>query len=446
MTLRFSDDGGRHGRDSSPPSPILPLTESRFQPRRRIGFTARVRRALRSRALRLALVLFIFFNAAEVLLVRRNLLLSDPPAAEREFAAAAPRRERVYIASMHWNNAKVLKRHWNDAVVGLAGALGPENVFVSVYESGSWDGSKEALKELDARLEALGAPRNITLSNRTHRDEIDEEPEGEGWIETSRGKKELRRIPYLAALRNRTLQDLLELYEQGIEFDKVLFLNDVVFTTDDVLTLLDTNDGSYAAACSLDFSNPPSYYDTFALRDSDGGSHLMQTWPFFRSSLSRKGVVANWPAVPVKSCWNGIVAMRAQPFVAEHHPLRFRGIPDSLAKHHLEASECCLIHADNPLSAELGVYVNPRVRVGYNTAAYVATHPTTGTWVSPWGIFRGLWASRILRWVYRPETRDWIVARRLKKWAAEGEGNVEPGAFCIINEMQVLVERGWAHV
>lgn len=76
--------------------------------------------------------------------------------------------------------------------------------------------------------------------------------------------------------------------------------------TDDVLTLLDTNGGKYASACSLDFSNPPSYYDTFALRDSEGEAHLMQTWPFFRSSPSRKAMIANEPAVPVKSCWNGI--------------------------------------------------------------------------------------------------------------------------------------------
>lgn len=139
--------------------------------------------------------------------------------------------------------------------------------------------------------------------------------------------------------------------------------------------------------------------------------------------------------------------MRAQPFVAEQQPLRFRGLPDSLAEHHLEASECCLIHADNPLSRDLGVYVNPHVRVGYNTEAYAATHPPAGSsWVSTWGVLRGIWGSRILRWAYRTETRDWIVRRRLDKWAGEREGNVERGEFCVINEMQVLVENGWAHV
>lgn len=74
----------------------------------------------------------------------------------------------------------------------------------------------------------------------------------------------------------------------------------------DVLTLLDTNDGVYAAACSLDFSVPPIYYDTFALRDDQGQPHLMLTWPYFKSSVSRNALISHANAVPVKSCWNGI--------------------------------------------------------------------------------------------------------------------------------------------
>ena len=225
MTILFRDDGRYSG--SYPPAPILPLSDSRFRPRRRPAAN-RVRRFLRSRIPRALLLVFLFFSIVEVLLVRRNLQRGPPGAVEREFEA--PRRERVYIASMHWNNAAILKRHWNDAVAGLVGALGPENVFVSVYESGSWDGSKEARRDRDGRLGEMGAARNITLSDRTHRDEVSAVPVGEGWVDTPRGRKELRRIPYLAALRNRTLRDLVELYEQGIEFDKVLFLNDVVFT------------------------------------------------------------------------------------------------------------------------------------------------------------------------------------------------------------------------
>jgi hypothetical protein len=131
---------------------------------------------------------------------------------------------------MHWNTGPLLREFWNGAVVGLTEALGPENVFVSVYESGSWDDSKTALEELEVELARRDVPRNIHMSNVTHKDEISRRPGGSGWIETPRGKRELRRIPFLAQLRNRTLRDLTELAAQGEVFDKILFLNDVVFS------------------------------------------------------------------------------------------------------------------------------------------------------------------------------------------------------------------------
>ena len=71
------------------------------------------------------------------------------------------------------------------------------------------------------------------------------------------------------------------------------------------MTLLGTRDGDYAAACSLDFKDPPKYYDTFALRDSDGYEAGMLTFPYFKSPASRNAMISGQP-VPVKSCWNGI--------------------------------------------------------------------------------------------------------------------------------------------
>ena len=185
-----------------------------------------LRRLTRSRPLRIVLLIFLLVNALDVLRIRSNIANGESARTRR-----APRpHERVYIAAMHWNNAAILKSHWNDAVLRLTETLGPENVFVSVYESGSWDDSKAALGDLDRELERRGVPRRVELSEVTHRDEIASEEKGEGWIDTSRGMRELRRIPYLARLRNKTLKDLLELSKQGTHFDKVLFLNDVVFT------------------------------------------------------------------------------------------------------------------------------------------------------------------------------------------------------------------------
>ncbi|KAF2631871.1 glycosyltransferase family 69 protein [Macroventuria anomochaeta] len=394
-------------------------------------------RVLRRRPIKQVLILvFILFNIFEVAQILRCL---SSPTNE----PVTQRSERVYIASIHWNNERILRSHWNDAVIALANALGRENVFVTVYESGSWDDSKGALRELDMALAAHKIRRNITLSETTHLDEISVVNRGSGWIDTPRGRRELRRIPYLSRLRNWTLEPLQELARQGERFDKVLFLNDVVFNTDDIFRLLNTNDGDFAAACSLDFSQPPQFYDTFALRDAEGHERLMQTWPYFRARESRRAMLRNRP-VPVTSCWNGIVAMPAGPFVSSPS-LQFRGIPDSLAASHVEGSECCLIHIDNPLRVEKRTYVNPQVRVGYSGEAYDAVHPQ-GLLLSSWQVFKALWENRIRRWMTSPWLKEGEVSRRVKRWKSMSRENEEAGEICLINEMQVLVENGWAHV
>jgi hypothetical protein len=186
----------------------------------------------------------------------------------------------------------------------------------------------------------------------------------------------------------------------------------------------------------------------------------MQTWPYFRSRASRTAIKNNLP-VPVASCWNGmgmlhyfkylaqiinleVVAMTAESFVTSTK-LRFRGTSDSLAAYHVDGSECCLIHADNPLSATDGVFLNPQVRVGYSGDAYQLVNPN-GSWLTSWQILSGLWENRLRRWWTTPKLKEWTMDRRLRRWKRKDKRNSEPGNFCLINEMQVLVKNGWAHV
>lgn len=392
----------------------------------------------RSPILRLLLLLLFLYDTLKVLNIYSRQL------AAIQYSDSPPKNtKRIYIASQHWNTAPLLRDRWNNALLELVRELGFDNVFVAIYESGSFDDTKSALIELDLRLEEVGVQRNVTLSDVTHEDEIRMQPSNHGWIKTPKNGKELRRIPFLATIRNRVLEPLRHLGSQGETFDTVLFLNDVVFTPKDVLNLLHTNQGSYAAACSLDFSNPPHYYDTFALRDSNGEETTMSTWPYFRSRPS-KYAMQHFLPVPVTSCWNGMVAMAAEPFVQEPNPLRFRAIPDSLADAHLEGSECCLIHADNPLSARKGVFLNPMVRVAYSGAAYDTIH-TKYAVMSAWEIYAALWKSRVLGWSTTSFFKSWVVKKRVWKWESETAGR-ERGGFCLINEMQVIYERGWKHV
>jgi len=232
--------------------------------------------------------------------------------------------------------------------------------------------------------------------------------------------------------------------------------NEMRIQTEDVLTLLQTNQGSYSAACALDFQHTATnYYDTFALRDSSGHKTASQFWPFFHTSTSLSALRDNAP-VPVKSCWNGMMVFEASPFYGTKG-LRFRGVDDSLAAFHVEGSECCLIHADNPLRETKGVFVNPSVRVSYNVSIYGVLNPSEGEggWPSKWDMVTGVWANRKARWV------GWIVLRtegavikgRLNKWVKQGmkgkeqvEVRKETGPECLVNELQVLYYNGWNHV
>jgi hypothetical protein len=138
---------------------------------------------------------------------------------------------------MFWNNEQLIRSHWRAAVLDLVRHFGADNVYISIIESGSWDNTKGALRDLDVELEKLGVERSIELVETTHKDEVERipEPNEEGWIDTSRGRKELRRIPYLAKVRNGVMEKLQRLAERTDgrgkrSFDKILWLHDVIFT------------------------------------------------------------------------------------------------------------------------------------------------------------------------------------------------------------------------
>ena len=186
----------------------------------------RLRRRLQLRVLKIAVILLVSFDFWNVLSTQRAV--SRIRSIEDHSDSA--KRQKIYVASTHWNNEYILRNYWTDSIVALAKHFGPSNVYISVYESGSWDDSKGALRQLDVLLDSLHVNRTIVLDETSHKDEIAKEPASTGWIDTPRGKKELRRIPYLSRMRNLSLEPLEKLLEEGVRFDKILFLNDVVFT------------------------------------------------------------------------------------------------------------------------------------------------------------------------------------------------------------------------
>ena len=149
-----------------------------------------------------------------------------------------------------------------------------------------------------------------------------------------------------------------------------------------------------------------------------------------------------------------MIVLDAAPFYSPGPQSRFRGVDDTLAKDHVEGSECCLIHADNhALRAEKGVWLNPNVRVSYNQTTYGIVNPEDGgQWPGRWDMVRGVWKNREARWAgwVRLWSEKGVMRRRVARWVrkgrAVGEEREEKGLECLVNEMQVLFQNGWQHV
>ncbi|RMX87338.1 hypothetical protein D0869_02432 [Hortaea werneckii] len=94
----------------------------------------------------------------------------------------------------------------------------------------------------------LAYKRQVILEPTTHLDEISRPPAERGWVLTPRDRIRLRRLPYLAHTRSLVMEPFFELRKVGVMFDKVIFLNDLVITTQGVQNFIGTRIGYYAAA------------------------------------------------------------------------------------------------------------------------------------------------------------------------------------------------------
>lgn len=283
-----------------------------------------------------------------------------------------PRNEKVFIAaSIYDKGGELANGQWGKQLLQLIDMLGDKNVYVSIYENDSGEEGEYALGELGKRITS---PKSIIFEQHFDLKTLPT-------VTIPGGDKRTKRIEYLAKARNNALKPLEA--DPETRYDKLLYLNDILFNPVDALQLLfSTNaneDGvsQYRAACAVDFDNPIKFYDTYATRDLQGYSMGLPFYPWFTTSGksdSRKDVQAGKDAVRVRSCWGGMVSFDAKyfqsPAPANSSPARFRSGKDLF----WEASECCLIHADiqdpqaNPDEiTDTGIYMNPYVRTAYDS-------------------------------------------------------------------------------
>ncbi|ORY91923.1 cryptococcal mannosyltransferase 1-domain-containing protein [Syncephalastrum racemosum] len=248
-------------------------------------------------------------------------------------------RPSLFIAANLHNNEDILKR-WMIQAERVAHWAGTDRAYISVYESGSNDKTPEMLERWKKRLEAANIRHTIV----TH---------GAGFDGS------LGRMTNLAKFRNEALAPLTA------EYEKILFINDVVYELSDAITLLNTQGGKYDAACAMDFFG--QFYDVFATREITGKPLGSGNYPYFEDSASQKLLRAGEP-VPVFSCWNGMVALNSAPFLQGH--VSFRPLVPNDAAAPLEASECCLVFVDFRQLHYTRIFINPRVKVGYDGFHY----------------------------------------------------------------------------
>lgn len=369
-----------------------------------------------------------------------------------------PKNEKLFIAASLFDpKGEVVGGSWGQHVQELIGILGPSNVYLSVYENGSGDKGKNALRNFADRIQC-----NKSIVYEEHMD-LQDVPT----VILADGTELVKRIAYLAEVRNRALRPLDGKEEMPI-FDKLLYLNDVSFDPIDAVQLLfSTNVDSqgvarYRAACSVDFINAFKFYDTYATRDLEGFSMGVPFYPWFTNAgkgESRCDVLDQVDAVRVRSCWGGMVAFDAAYFQrmgpvnndTAKDVVRFRAENEL----YWEASECCLVHADIQLPpfksrepVSTGIYLNPYIRVAYDDGVL--------RWLSFTRRFERLYS--IVHWGinkiagmprYNPRRLEnegetvqetiWVPGQKSEgEWSVE-ERTAGAGGFCGKRSLQVMI-------
>ncbi|GAA5946731.1 hypothetical protein JCM10213_004672 [Rhodosporidiobolus nylandii] len=220
------------------------------------------------------------------------------------------------------------------SLLSLASFLGPETVHISIFENGSTDRTVAALAHLAAALTALGAPHTIVSDpRRTEWNKVD-------------------RIAQLALYRNVALAPLAEARYSANSSnppEDIVFINDVFLCPRDVLELLFQRRVQKAdAACAMDWRSDrglaamrprPSikFYDNWVSRSLAGHMFRFKLDVFSEwrdginelfdqegDEFSRARFRAGLP-VPVYSCWNGMLALSAHPFLTDSVSPRYGG-------------------------------------------------------------------------------------------------------------------------
>lgn len=284
---------------------------------------------------------------------------SKPPPDSKPIRRRPKTAHKYFFAINLYNSFDVIPDLFS-TMFKVSSILGFQNVFVSVYENGSSDQTKALLRLFDGLSRSVGIRVVIRTSLRT------------------RGAFH-HRIEYLAEVRNAALAPLQELRDsEGEVFDTVIFMNDVLPCTDDLLELIwQSRRQNAGITCGADYIfheeiAQPVFYDNWVARDINGTA--LENAPFesiFRDPPSQHRFERHLP-IQVQSCWNGIAILDPAPLYA-HPRVRFRMA--KLSEGECSASECSLICNDYWNAGYGRIVMVPRVKLAYDNRVWQIIHP-----------------------------------------------------------------------
>jgi hypothetical protein len=256
----------------------------------------------------------------------------------------------IFLAANLFNCSELLP-HWMSALQGTLAALisrnaPPQNLFVSIYESGSTDSTPEQLTAVLApALDGLGVKHSIVVGGDDKSfaaipwETMSNEFRIIGGNMASYAMGVQSRVQRLAEIRNRALAPLLT---STIDYTDLVFINDVYFAPGDVLRLLMWRSSGIATkadlACGLDFVNKGAnsevehhgspwgddtlcsneqqtcvsrpkmaFYDAWVSRDSQA-KYFKNRYPFVQTKSDAERIEQGLP-IPATCCWNGAVVL-----------------------------------------------------------------------------------------------------------------------------------------
>lgn len=233
-------------------------------------------------------------------------------------------RPKYYFALDLYQIAGVLPQLLGSLIQAIK-FLGPHNCVLSIVEGRSTDGTYEILRSLGPDLEKLGVRYFLQYSDIHPQMNSD-------------------RIVLLAELRNLALRDIYEQPHLYAPDTTIVFSNDIWLCTEDVLELVHQQFAQESTmTCAMDYNlgpgGQPRFYDGWVARSMTGNSFYKGWWEGARGRSKNNEAfsdVAFWDDKPtskrfqsfqpvqVFACWNGIVALTAEPFMKG--TIRFRGV------------------------------------------------------------------------------------------------------------------------